>query len=428
MKHNPTVQVSILSFGFCLIFIAFNPTQAFLTTRFHSIGFYVLAVVYLSFALSSIYGPLFVAHLGPKRSILLATLVYAEFIASTALPYPVLWFISAFLLGSSAGVLWTAQGVLMNAYCSELPAQRGRLSGIFLAVFKSAHTVGNSLCSLFIALHFAYPAIFLFFSVVCICGGILLSFLHVPSAADESALIAKSNSYLQTIHRLADPNMRQFVLLAAAGCGFAKSFVFASLPLLMRPEIVGVTFAFFGVASIFSGLVFGRLCDHFGRRATMIPSIAGSYLSIFLGLACIFHGSDWLFCVTMFCFGLFINNVEVILYAWFTALFGSDPAPCFAGKWLIESFSMVFCMSVFPSLSPVTQLLITLVVLFFATVIFLKWKDPLAGGAKTHFSRLPQAEGDEVERDSEYGVDGRSDVVEEEGMEQELREDIVMRD
>eukprot|EP01117_Protostelium_nocturnum_P014641 TRINITY_DN5593_c0_g1_i3.p1 TRINITY_DN5593_c0_g1~~TRINITY_DN5593_c0_g1_i3.p1 ORF type:complete len:404 (+),score=136.19 TRINITY_DN5593_c0_g1_i3:52-1263(+) len=154
----------MLSFGFFLMFSAFNGTSNLLTSgKDAHIGYVASAIIYAFFA----FGSLFVStgvlsQIGPKWSIPIGALTYTIFQATNLKGqewWQFLW-ISAGLLGVGASILWSAQGSYLtiaaknHAFSRGLPADasQGMFQGLFFGILQLNQVVGN-LCSGFIFLY-----------------------------------------------------------------------------------------------------------------------------------------------------------------------------------------------------------------------------------------------------------------------------------
>ena len=84
-KETNLDRVSILSFGFLILFIAFNSVsnisgQSLRNNGFDGLGFYSLATLLLVFSFSSFFSSFFVNKLGYKASLFLGGVCYSFWI------------------------------------------------------------------------------------------------------------------------------------------------------------------------------------------------------------------------------------------------------------------------------------------------------------------------------------------------------------
>jgi MFS family permease len=132
----------VLSFGFFLLFTAFNTAQSLSVTvlkdnDFGELGFYSLAVLYMSFGVSSFFAAPIVKRCGERTSLVVASLAYILFTAVFILPalrsenpdrdgwllsrgfIRTIIILTSILDGVGAGVLWVAQGTTIAKCASD---------------------------------------------------------------------------------------------------------------------------------------------------------------------------------------------------------------------------------------------------------------------------------------------------------------------
>lgn len=136
-------DIIILSAAFFLIFLSFNTAQQYFAAIYSDFGkektaFYSLALIYLFFFIGTFFAPLIAARIGLKKSMIIASLGFAAFVA--AIPLKTDWIMIALsvVLGLGAALLWTAQG----AYVIRTTDEKNRakalgviISSLFLGSF-----------------------------------------------------------------------------------------------------------------------------------------------------------------------------------------------------------------------------------------------------------------------------------------------------
>lgn len=150
--RDPVIQ-NVLRLGamFFCIFFAFNVTQTFESKINGDKGVAALGVLYMSFAIASLFSTWIIDKLGGARRALLYAM-FTFFIFLLANLYPVLGLLIpvSILLGIGASVLWTAHGAYLSAHGDS--STFGLYSGIFFAIFMAHLVLGNLFAAVFFAL------------------------------------------------------------------------------------------------------------------------------------------------------------------------------------------------------------------------------------------------------------------------------------
>eukprot|EP00760_Papus_ankaliazontas_P021814 PhM_4_TR18741/c7_g1_i1/m.1527 len=166
-----------VAFIFLVLFTAFNGTQNLLSSIYEDMGNTCLAIIYLSFALSSlIIATPAVTHFGPKNMLVFGAVAYTAFQIANVYPEPYTLYPLSAVLGVGAAMIWTSQGVYQTL-CST-PESTGRHSGIFFMIFQTSQIIGNLASS--VIMHAASER--LLFVVYALCGGVAtIAMLFLPS-------------------------------------------------------------------------------------------------------------------------------------------------------------------------------------------------------------------------------------------------------
>ena len=160
-------MVTVMSLGFCLLFIAFNTcqnlsSQVLKEDGFNNLGFTSLAVLYLVFSVASFFSTAIVNKIGYVQVALssgsfcytfwilcfLLPSYYSEADDKDNLPFilnrniiEVMLIATAAINGAGAGILWVAEGKFISlCACDE---NKGFYNGFFWAVFQSSQVFGN---------------------------------------------------------------------------------------------------------------------------------------------------------------------------------------------------------------------------------------------------------------------------------------------
>lgn len=150
------LNVFLLGLSFMLVFTGFNTMSGIQTMIFNSAtnpdsggyvpgfqgnGFIASAVIYGVFSIASWLAPSVVAFRGPRFAMVIAGILYAQYIAQLLYPNTYLLYASAAVIGLGAPVIWTAQGNFL-ALCSD-PETISRNSGIVWAMLQLSGLIGN---------------------------------------------------------------------------------------------------------------------------------------------------------------------------------------------------------------------------------------------------------------------------------------------
>ncbi|RZF37371.1 hypothetical protein LSTR_LSTR009722 [Laodelphax striatellus] len=144
MEFDQRVRnIVMLGLGFMGVFTAFQTTGLIQKTVLDSVekdtgmhvdGYTLLAIVYIVFALSNWLTPSIVATIGPRLAMFLGGLTYVMYIIVFLHPTEVLLYVSAFVIGIGAAMIWTGQGNYLTINSDSTTI--GRNSGIFWALLQ----------------------------------------------------------------------------------------------------------------------------------------------------------------------------------------------------------------------------------------------------------------------------------------------------
>ena len=188
MDRSNITNVVHLSLSFFLIFMSYNVAQTFQTSSDYARdGAFAVGVIYLVFCLTNLaLSSILTQVLGVRLTLVLASITYGLFIASNIHYHRWTLYLSSFLLGLGAALLWTAHGVYVTVSTSEhervnhLPASstRGLVNGVFFGIFQLNLTVGNLLAAWLFYLEFKPWAVFTVMTILAACGSLSLIFLR----------------------------------------------------------------------------------------------------------------------------------------------------------------------------------------------------------------------------------------------------------
>jgi MFS family permease len=363
--RDPVIRNVIRLGGmFFCIFFAFNVTQTFESKINGATGVAALGVLYVSFAVASLFATWLIDKLGgARRALLAATFAFVLFLLANLYPVLPLLIPASVLLGVGASVLWTAHGAYLSAHGDS--STFGLYSGIFFAIFMAHLVLGNLFAALFFALapvaadpddKTAERTFVAVLAAVCLLSIAFWWFLKDPAqlkalparapaaraaddaaddadnaplvaAADADALPSKDaileradssssasstpaaarastkDRLLATVRVVRDRRM-QFLLPVLIFSGTTQAFFYILAPArVAEKDQVGYVMVVYGVGEVVISLVAGPLGDKFGRGPLIIASLV---LAIVGAIGAIFYPQvpgGWLPYVCAFLFG-----------------------------------------------------------------------------------------------------------------------------
>jgi hypothetical protein len=188
MDRSNLYNVIHLSLAFLLIFMSYNVAQTFQTSSdYAKHGAFAVGIIYLVFCLSNLALSSYIVQLlGVRLTLILSSLTYVLFIAANIKFNVWALYISSFLLGLGAALLWIAQGVYVtlsiNKYerANDLPPSStgGFINGLFFGLFQINLIIGNLLASLLFHLKYPQWIIFTIMTAIAGCGSFTFIFLR----------------------------------------------------------------------------------------------------------------------------------------------------------------------------------------------------------------------------------------------------------
>ena len=198
--RSPEFSARVMGVASFFVFVAFNPTQALTTLEDSVNGAISLAVLYLTFMLTSLFIAVpIVQRFGPKIGLLGSSWTYLLFVAARSLPADLkvlrlsAMYLTAFGVGAGGAVLWTSIGnPCLSLYFHDTDHAQAlclpRLEQVTLFSPKSAQII--STVFFFLNSLFAYAIVFactrlqlpsnrmyLMFCLICTVGCCLFALL-----------------------------------------------------------------------------------------------------------------------------------------------------------------------------------------------------------------------------------------------------------
>ncbi|KAJ3362737.1 putative O-acetyl transferase [Allomyces javanicus] len=273
-KRRATFQVVWLGIGFSLIFVAFNVAVSMVTTLYPTQGFNILAVIYASFTFGSMGASYLTPRVDVRILFVLSGAAYAIFIAALTWG-AVATFITAALVGISAGILFIHQGALITVQAAASAIPIGRLTAIFLVLFVSTTVAGNLVSVALLRTGVSRSTILTILAVTASIGAAWLAFLRPPnngivatSKADTDPSLSAKMRAMVSVARA--PPMAA-VLPLILWNGAVTTLAYANVPtfippsmLATHPETLPIMFVAFGAASALTTPAVGQAYDAWG--------------------------------------------------------------------------------------------------------------------------------------------------------------------
>jgi len=198
MDRSNLYNVIHLGLSFLLIFASYNVAQTFQTSSdYAKDGAFAVGIIHLTLCLANLALSSYITRLlGVRLTLILSSLTYVSFIVANIKYNRWALYISAFLLGIGAALIWTAQGVFLAVSITKhervnnlvISSTQGFINGIFLGIYQSSSIIGNLIASLLFRLKYDQWIIFTTMTVIAGIGSISLIFLRqvkMPSSTSK---------------------------------------------------------------------------------------------------------------------------------------------------------------------------------------------------------------------------------------------------
>ncbi|CAF1177990.1 unnamed protein product [Adineta steineri] len=288
MNRSYLYNIIHLSISFVLIFLSYFVAQTFQTSSdYAKDGAFAIGIIYIVFCLSNLALSQNITQLlGLRITFIVSSLTYILFIAANIKYIKWVLYISAFLVGLGAALIWTAQGayvaIATNKYEQannlEPSSRLGFTNGMFFSIYSCSLVFGNLLASFLFHRKYDEWIIFTVMSAIAGLGSFSLIFVRPVTIPKQT----KQNSILSSLSILFDI---PFLLLIPVMCylGLSEGFIYGSIPpLIFDKSQKFLIFTIYGTVNAFSSIIFGKLSDKLVRRL-IIYAIGGlSYMIIFV--------------------------------------------------------------------------------------------------------------------------------------------------
>ena len=214
---------------------------------------------------------LFVARVGEKRLMILASISLAVVFFSYAILESIVWFaLMAFVHGCASSAFLLARLTYLSGNISG--SERGRVIAVIGTSMRASALIGPALAG-FIAVKFSFAVAFFSGGFLFLFGSFLI-LIYMRKNASQSKMVSIKSLCVLVREKC---NVLATVGIVAVSFMFLRSARNLLLPLCgaglgLGPEIVGTLVSFSAGVDMLFAYPAGILMDRYGRRATAIPS------------------------------------------------------------------------------------------------------------------------------------------------------------
>lgn len=280
-KTSLQQDLTLLGISFALIFLGYAGVQQYVTSYFAEqgqkmVGFYSLLLIYLFLALFSHRAAWLVQRYGPKKVMLLSSIVYTGYIVSLSFHSIILILFSSALLGIAAAHLWVAQ----QSYLLRMGEEHsyGKRTGRFASLQLVGPLIGIFFLG-FLAEKTSFITSFVIYAFFPLLGFLLLLFLQERKISDQARLPEKSSF---------QDGFRNSSVFRLSTLWFTFAVVFgvmvSRIPLQINASLgvryVGVLSSLFYLVPIVTSSSWGTISDLVGRERVVFWSYGMAGFSI----------------------------------------------------------------------------------------------------------------------------------------------------
>ena len=146
-------QVLYLGACFCILFTAYNSGQSLMTALHSGVGFWSLALLYLTFGVSNLFAPTLRDATGEslRPGLAISAAAYVTFTFAVAFDFDWALLLSSALVGVAASLLWLSQGIYLSRVALASGQPVGQFTGLFFSIYSGntgiSHTIALTLLS-----------------------------------------------------------------------------------------------------------------------------------------------------------------------------------------------------------------------------------------------------------------------------------------
>lgn len=400
--RNHSGDVHILSLAFLLVFSAYGAVQNLESTvnADGDLGTISLGVLYVSFAVFSLFASPVVRKLGSKCALVLGTSGYWLFTAANLKPNWYTMVPASVYMGFCASIIWVGQGTyLTSAACSHARDWNlhegtviGNFNGEFWGIYAVHQVIGN-LLSLFLLSDgvegsaSGTTVLFVVFLCIMTIGSILMCLLHrrEVTSKDQSNDSPKSCcSFVASVAKavvspLFDLRMLLIIPLLAYS-GLQQAFVWSEFTKkIVKPALgeagIGGSMAVYGAADAICSLVAGRLTSSLSSVTWIIAGGSSAQAIVLLWILLKYSTADGLLGMIFPLFMVAVLGIgDGVLMTQINALLGMlfkhDMEGAFAQLKVWQAVSIAVLFFLTPYISLHTMAIIMLAALFISLAAF----------------------------------------------------------
>ncbi|PIN11958.1 putative membrane protein [Handroanthus impetiginosus] len=395
-------DVHILCWAFLLIFLAYGAVQNLESTinTEGDLGTISLGILYVSFAIFSVFASLVVRKMGSKNALVLGTTGYWLFTAANLKPSWYTMVPTSLYLGFAASIIWVGEGTYLtsaaHSHASDYNLHEGKVigefNGVFWGMFACHQLVGN-LVTLAVLRDekggstSGTTLLLILFLCSMTLGIILMCFLSKRNLKEErlhDSPITFSSSVgtlLKSILNLLLDVRILLVIPLMAYSGLQQAFVWAEYTKeIVKPALgergVGGAMAVYGVFDAISSLAAGRLTSGLSSITIIVSGGAIIHLIVLVWLLLNYSVSGGILATLLplligALWGIGDGVLNTQLSALLGLLFKHDLEGAFAQLKLWQSVTIAVVFFITTSVTLQTMVLIMLVALCISVAGFL---------------------------------------------------------
>lgn len=279
-KDTSMSNVVTLGIGMSLCLLGVKVSSSFIVPILGNLGSISMALLYFSNSFSNFFVPPILNWFKSERNTMFWTsFEYGLYVMNYAYVIPGLNLVWSFIHGVFAAVIWTAEGIYLNANSTN--DDRGKKSGIFWTLYMTGAAIGN------VAVYFLLKTIgiddssdktgwngsasvmFLFLGLISLLGSIPMYMLKPsPKEASRKFISKVSPSVLikKMLRLMVSPNM-YWLLIPMFFVGFEYVFIGSMLTRQVHQTgDVGLMMSLFCIIEVIISTPLGLLIDRWGNR------------------------------------------------------------------------------------------------------------------------------------------------------------------
>ena len=282
-KDTSMSNVVTLGIGMSLCLIGVKVSSSFIVPILGNLGSISMALLYFSNSFANFFVPPILNWFKNERNTMFwASFEYGLYVLNYAYIIPSVNLVWSFVHGIFAAVIWSAEGIYLNANSTD--KDRGKKSGIFWTLYMTGAAIGNVAVYFllkFIGLedspnpsgwHGSASVMFIFLGLLSLVGAIPMYLLKPsPKEASRKFIHKVSPGILikKMVNLVISPNMRG-LLIPMFFVGFEYVFIGSMLTRQVHQTgDVGLMMSLFCIIEVIISTPLGVLIDRLGNRTMM---------------------------------------------------------------------------------------------------------------------------------------------------------------